>query len=67
MFGNQLKTIFGRVMSGTNTTESGEALDATFGLTSIAARMTGSPFILGTTNTLLSVLSKHVAKVYKGE
>lgn len=67
MFGSQLKTVFARVMSGVNTTEDGEELDATFGYTSISNRITLSPEIMGTTNTLLRVLSKRVAAVYKGE
>lgn len=67
VFGNQMKTIFGRVMSGVNQTESGEDLDAIFGMTSIADRMVLSPMLIGTTNTLLRVLSKHVAKVYRGQ
>ena len=66
VFANQMKTIFGRVMSGTNTTESGEPLDAIFGYQSISDRIVLSPEIIGTTNTLLKVLSKHVAKVYRG-
>lgn len=67
VFANQLKTVFSRVMSGTNQTESGEDIDAIFGNTSIDDRMVLSPKLMGTTNTLLRVLSKHVAAVYKGE
>ncbi len=66
VFGNQMKTVFARVMSGTNTTESGEDIDAIFGYQSISNRIVLSPEIMGTTNTLLRVLSKHVAKVYRG-
>ncbi|MBE0438354.1 MAG: hypothetical protein IBX57_01110 [Gammaproteobacteria bacterium] len=65
VFGNQMKTVFGRVMSGENKTESGDELDAIFGYKSISARIVTSPMIIGTTNTLLKVLSKHVAKVYE--
>lgn len=66
VFGNQLKTVFSRVMTGVNTTESGEPLDAIFGNTSIEERIVLSPKLIGTTNTLLKVLSKHVAAVYRG-
>ena len=62
-----MKTVFSRVMQGTNTTESGEPLDAIFGNTSIEERMVLSPKLMGTTNTLLKVLSKHVAAVYRGK
>lgn len=65
VFGNQLKTIFARVMSGTNQTESGEDIDAIFGYTSISARIVLSPEIMGTTNTLLRVISKQAADVYR--
>lgn len=66
VFANQMKTIFGRVMSGVNETEAGEPIDAIFGYRSIYNRIVLSPEIIGTTNTLLRVLSKHVAKVYRG-
>lgn len=64
--GNQLKTIFGRIMSGKNETESGVPIDAVFSYESIAARIVLSPEIMGTTNTLLRVMSKRVADVYFG-
>lgn len=66
VFGNQLKTVFGSVMTGINRTESGEDLDAIFSFEGIAARIVLSPEIMGTTNTLLKVLSKKVAEVYRG-
>jgi len=65
VFGNQMKTVFARVMSGRNQTESGEDIDAIFGYQSISARIILSPEIMGTTNTLLKVLSKKVVEVYK--
>lgn len=66
VFGNQLKTIFGRVMGGINRTESGEDLDAIFGYQSINDRIVLSPELIGTTNTLLKKISKRVVDVYKG-
>lgn len=67
VFANQMKTVFSRVMVGENTTDTGEPLDAIFGNTSIEDRMVLSPKLMGTTNTLLRVLSQHVAAVYRGE
>ena len=67
VFANQLKTIFGRIMAGTNRTESGEDIDAIFGYESISDRIVLSPEIIGTTNTLLKVMSKRVAEVYRGK
>ena len=66
VFGNQMKTIFGRVMSGTNETESGVPIDAIFGYTSISDRIVLSPEIMGTTTTLLKIMSQHVVDIYEG-
>lgn len=66
VFGNQMKTIFGRVMTGINETESGVPIDAIFGYQSISNRIVQSPEIMGTTNTLLRIIGKHVANIYKG-
>lgn len=65
VFVNQMKTIFGRVMSGRNQTESGEDLDAIFSYTSFSNRICLSPELIGTTTTLLKVLSKKVVEAYK--
>lgn len=64
VFANQMKSVIGRVMVGQNKTEDGEDIDAIFGYNSIVNRVVLSPEIIGTTNTLLKVISKHVAKVY---
>lgn len=66
VFANQMKTIFGRVMSGENRTESGEDLDAIFGYTSISNRIVLSSDLIGTTTTLLKVIAKQAVKVYRG-
>lgn len=66
VFANQMKTIFGRVMSGENRTESGEDIDAIFGYTSINNRIVLSADLVGTTTTLLKVIAKQAVKVYKG-
>jgi len=59
-----MKTVFARVMGGVNETESGEKLDAVFSLTSAEKRVVLSPYLMGTTNTLLRLISKRVAAVY---
>ena len=66
VFGNQMKTIFGRIMSGTNETESGEPIDAIFGAISISNRIVNSPDLIGTTITLLKKISKNAADIYFG-
>ncbi len=67
VFGNQMKTIFGRVMSGVNETESGEPIDGIFGYTSISDRIVLSPELMATTTTLLRVMSKRVVDIYEGK
>jgi len=66
VYASQLKSVISRVMTGRNETESGEAIDALFGNTSVEDRMVLSPKLMGTTNTLLRVLSQHIASVYRG-
>ncbi|MNX92036.1 hypothetical protein D3C86_1241550 [compost metagenome] len=65
VFANQMKTIIGRVMSGRNQTESGLDLDALFSYTSFSNRIVLSPELIGTTTTLLKVLSKKVVEAYR--
>lgn len=67
VFGNQLKTVFGRVTSGDVKTESGVTIDAIFGAKSLAARIVTSPYLIGTTTTLLIVAAKRVIKAYRGK
>lgn len=64
---NQMKTIFGRVLAGRNETESGVPIDAIFGYQSISDRIVLSPEIMGTTNTLLKVISLRAVAVYNGK
>lgn len=66
VFCNQMKTVFGRVMTGEVTTESGKVVDAIFGQKSIADRIVLSPEIIGTTTTLLDVIAKKAVEAYKG-
>jgi hypothetical protein len=64
VFGNQLKTIFSHVMTGINKTEAGDDIDAHFSYLSIANRITLSPEMIGTANSLLMTMSKQVAEKY---
>lgn len=65
VFGNQLKTVFGRVFNDNIRTESGVEVDAIFGANSLAARIVTSPYVIGTTTTLLMVATKRVIKAYR--
>ena len=64
VLGNQMKTVFSNVMTGENQTESGVELDAMFSYLSISNRIILSPEVMGTTNTLLRIMSKKVAERY---
>lgn len=63
-FGNQLKSIVSYVMEDGNTTESGVEIDALFSYLGIKNRIVLSPEIMGTTNTLLKIMSQRVAATY---
>lgn len=66
VFGNQLKTVFGKVMESPTLTESNKEIDAVFGAKSVGARIVNSPFVIGTTNALLAHLTKKMIKAYRG-
>lgn len=65
VFGNQMKTVFGRVFNDNITTESGTPIDAVFGAKSVADRIVTSPYLIGTTTTLLLQAGKRVTKAYR--
>ena len=68
VFGNQLKTIFGTIMDGVNSTANDDVpIDAVFGYKSIFNRIVLSPQLQGTTNVLLGLIGKATAKAYYGE
>lgn len=67
VFANQMKSVIGRVMSGTNKAEDGRELDAIFGYASISNRIVDSPIIIGTTNALLKAISQQAAELYLGK
>ena len=65
VFGNQLKTVFGRVFSDNVRTESGTPIDSIFGALSVDNRIVMSPYIIGTTATLLNVIAKKAVELYE--
>ena len=67
MFGNQLKTIIGRVMTGENRTVDGEDIDAIFGYVSISNRIVRSPEIIGTSNKLMQLITQKAIAAYRKE
>jgi hypothetical protein len=67
VFANQMKSVEGRVLSDEVTTEDGTKIDAIFGAKSIYDRIVTSPYIIGTTSTLLSEIAKRAVKIYKGK
>jgi len=67
VFGNQLKTVIGRVMTGVNETKSGIPLDAIFSYASISNRIVRSPELMGVTNVLLKLISQRMVNAYKGK
>jgi hypothetical protein len=62
-----MKTVFGTILNDDITTESGVKIDAIFGALSIQNRIVCSPDIIGTTCTLLNVISAKACKIYKGQ
>lgn len=65
VFSHQLKTTFGRVMSGVNETEAGETLDSIFGYQSISDRIVGSAESMGTTFTLALKVRELTIEAYR--
>lgn len=67
VIGNQLKSVISEIMEYEMKTKSGQNIDIVFGGLSVFNRIVQSPFIIGTTNPLSSIISKNAAKIYKGE
>lgn len=65
VFGNQLKTVFGKVMPNDIITESNQAVQAVFGAKSISNRIVHSPHLIGTTTVLLGEVGKRAVKAYR--
>lgn len=66
VFANQLKTCFGEILAEPMKTEDGQEIDAVFGYRSLEARIVESPMIMGTTATLLKLIGKRTAAIYRG-
>jgi hypothetical protein len=66
VFGNQMKSVVGRVSQEDIRTESGLKLDAIFGAKSVDARIVGSFDIIGTTAPLLRVATERAVAAYLG-
>lgn len=61
-----MKSVTGSILEKDYVTESGEVIDAIFGAKSLFDRIVVSPFIIGTTSTLLKILSKKAVSIYRG-
>lgn len=64
IFASQAKSVIGEVMDYSMTTETGETIGAVFGSRSIYARIINSPFIIGTTTSLLKVIGNKAVELY---
>lgn len=67
VFANQMKTVIGKVIENDWKTESGQVIDAVFGAKSIADRIVTSPYVIGTTTSLLEVIGKKAVAIYRGK
>lgn len=65
--GNQLKGTVARVWTDSNTDEDGVPFDVYFSGKSIDARIVNSPFLIGTTNTLMMSITQQVVDAYFNE
>lgn len=54
-------------MTGVNETQSGKPIDAIFGYQSVSNRIVQSAELIGTTNTLLKLISQEVIDIYRSE
>jgi hypothetical protein len=66
VFAHQMKSVIGDVFKEPLISEDGEIIDAIFGAQSIANRIVMSPYIIGTTITLLKKIAENAVKIYKG-
>lgn len=66
VFGNQMKTVIGRVFTGKHETLSGLPIDAIFSYSSPNNRIVRSPDIIGTTCVLLRLATERAVRKYRG-
>lgn len=64
IYGNQLKCTIGEVFDYELITDDGEEIDAIFSNRSVAARNTLSPYLTGTTGTLLNRIEQNIIDMY---
>ena len=67
VFVNQMKSVIGGVFENKITSESGVEIDAIFGAQSISARIVNSPYLIGTTATLLDAIATKAVQLYFGQ
>ncbi len=67
VFSNQLKSVTGSILDGEYITENGDEIDALYGYKGVSDRIVSSPYIIGTTTTLLKVIAKQAVKIYKSK
>lgn len=65
VFVNQMKSVAGNILDQDYITEDGTVIDTIFGSQSISNRIVNSPYIIGTTTTLLKVIAQKAVKMYK--
>lgn len=65
IFSNQMKSVVGEVMNYKMLTQDNETIDAVFGFRSILARIVSSPMIIGTTTTLMKIITNKAVQLYK--
>lgn len=65
VFFNQGKSVLGRVWDEDIKTETGRDIHVMFGYTSVNARIIASPSLIGTTNTLLRLVTERALSAYR--
>jgi len=64
IIGNQLKCTVGEAYNYSITTEDGRDVEMLFSTRSLSARIVNSPFLIGTTSTLLSAIEDKITDMY---
>lgn len=65
VFSNQLRSCIGEMLESEMISEDGDEIEAIFGYRSIEARIVLSPIVIGTTTTLLKIIGRNAAKLYR--
>ena len=64
VFGNQMKSIISNVVEKPYIAEDGTVVDITFSRQSVANRIVNSIDLIGTSNTVLSLIEKEVIELW---